>query len=274
MGQKFYNQPQMIVGSKALVTVQSPRTDTIENIYETQVKRQAASNSSVPILMVDINVNESIDNKLQEILEQGNQIRTIAGFLADADSSIFSFVSQRYLRAASSQEWQAFQQAIFPNNLTIASIDSPRRSNLGSSSTKPIPEISCKNSICFEKLEHSALNNRDRNFQSLVAHISKPISGSHKTPSHNILVEGKTQIPNSIPADSFFSSSLGSNSDFFSQALIEIETYRFKTSKKNISALIKDISRSDFNVITHPQHPFGANDGYTIHYLECFGFAF
>jgi cyclic-di-AMP phosphodiesterase PgpH len=244
MGQKFYNQPQMIVGSKALVTIQAPRTDTIENIYETQAKRQAASNSSVPILMVDVNVNQSIDNKLQEILEQGNQIRTIAGSLPDANSSILSFVSQRYLRAASSQEWQAFQHAIFPNNLTIASIGSPRKPNLGSSSTKPIPETSCKNLICFEKVENFALNNRDRNFRSLVAHISKPISGFHKTPSHNILVEGKNQVLNSIPADSFFSSSLGNNSDFFSQALTEIETYRFKTSKKNISALIKEISRS------------------------------
>jgi cyclic-di-AMP phosphodiesterase PgpH len=245
MGQKFYNQPQMIIGSKALVTVSAPYTDTIENIYETQAKRQIASNSSVPILMVDVNINQSIDTKLQEIWEQGNQIRIIAGSLPDyGDTSILSVVSQRYLRAASNQEWQAFQDAISLNNSAIANIPNPRKSNLRSSSTKTTSGISCQDSICFEKLENSPLNNPDkqslippthRNFRSLVAHTSKAISGSHKTSS---------PVPKQIPADISFSSSLDSNDDFLSQALAEIQTYRLITSKQNISALIKEISRS------------------------------
>ncbi len=249
MGQKFYNQPQMIVESKALVTVQAPRTDTIENKYETQAKRQAASNSSTPILMVDVNVNQSIDNKLQEILEQGNQIRTIAGYLPDyTDNSILSVASQRYLRRASSQEWQAFQDAISQNNNSaIANLPSYHKSNQGNSSTKTTPGVSCQDSICFEQLENSALNrdgalhpsDDDRNFRSMVVHTSKAISGSKKIPSQKIL----TQVPNPIPADSSLSNSLDSQ-DLLSQALTEIQTRRLTTSKQNISALIKEISRS------------------------------
>ncbi|NJR17598.1 MAG: HDIG domain-containing protein [Calothrix sp. CSU_2_0] len=244
MGQKFYNQPQMIIGTKALATIQAPHTDTIENIYETQAKRQAASSASTPILMVDVNINQSIDNKLREILEQGNQIRTIAGYLPYyADSSILSVVSQRYLRAASSQEWQAFQDAIFPNNSAIANLPSSHKPNLGSSSTKNTPGISCQDGSCFGQLENSTLN-RDkqslmpptsRNFRSIVAHTSKSMSDSQK-----IL----TQVPNQIPVDSSFSNFLASNNDLLSQAVTEIQTYRLTTSQQNISALIEEISRS------------------------------
>ncbi|PAX60047.1 HD family phosphohydrolase [Brunnivagina elsteri] len=244
MGQKFYNQPQMIIGSKALVTVLAPYTDTIENIYETQEKRQVASNNSVPILMVDVNINQNINEKLQEILEQGNQIRVIAGYLPDyADTTILSVVSQRYLRAASSQEWQAFQDAISPNNSPTTNIPNPHKSHQRSSSTKTISGTNCQDSICFEKLENSPLNNRDKqslmlptaNFRSVAAHTSKKISGSHKISS---------PVPKQLPADTYFSNTLGSNSDFLSQALTEIQTRKLTTSKQNISALIQEISRS------------------------------
>jgi cyclic-di-AMP phosphodiesterase PgpH len=242
MGQKFYNQPQMTIGSKALVTVTAPYTDTIENIYETQAQRQVASNNLAPILMLDVNINQSIDTKLQEILEQGNQIRIIAGYLPDyADTSILSVVSQRYLRAASSQEWQAFQDAIFLNNSAVANIPNPRKSDMGSSSTKTTSGISCQDSICFEKLTNSPLNNREKQslmpeaYRNITAHTSKRISSSHK-----ILPPS----PKQIPADTDLSSYLGSSRDFLSQALTEIQTKRLTTPKQNISALIEEISRS------------------------------
>jgi cyclic-di-AMP phosphodiesterase PgpH len=238
MGQKFYNQPQMTIGNKALVTITAPYTDTIENTYETQAQRQVASNNLTPILMVNVNINQSIDTKIQEILEQGNQIRVIAGYLPDyADTSILSVVSQRYLRAASSQEWQGFQDAIFLNNSAIANIPNSRKSNLGSSSIKSTSGINCHDSICFEKLTNSPLNNREKQslipeaYRNITAHTSKTISSSHKISS---------PLPKQITADT----DLSSNSDLLSQALTEIQTKRLTTPKQNISALIEEISRS------------------------------
>ncbi|BAZ41668.1 hypothetical protein NIES4101_76350 [Calothrix sp. NIES-4101] len=229
MGQKLYNQPQMKAGSKALVTIQAPHTDTIENKYQTQAKRQAASSnsSSVPILMVDENINGQIGQKLQEDLEQGNQIRSIAGsFPYYGDSSVLSVVSQRYLRSASNKEWQVFQEVITRNNSTFASINKSRESRL-EKLLLPKQTGKCQNPFCVETGANPQ-SNHQHNFRSITTDTAKTLPNS------------KQILPKPIPTDL----AEITNSDNLAQALTEIETLRLTTSSEQISALVKEISRS------------------------------
>ncbi|MBE9050581.1 HD family phosphohydrolase [Nostocales cyanobacterium LEGE 11386] len=107
MGHKLYNQPQLTVGTPAPQTMRAPYTASIEDQEETEAQRQAASKSSVPVLMVDVQKTEKINKNLQQLLDEANEIRTTAGSFPFFDTSVLSVSVQHYLRSASASEWQA-----------------------------------------------------------------------------------------------------------------------------------------------------------------------
>ncbi|MTJ06273.1 HD family phosphohydrolase [Anabaena sp. UHCC 0204] len=115
LGHDLYNQPKMKVGNIALQTFIAPYTDNIEDQQETELQRQAAINSSVPILMIDNQTNEQINERLNKILDASNEIRTIVGVFPFFDISVLSIPTQRYLRSLPILEWQKLQ-GILENN--------------------------------------------------------------------------------------------------------------------------------------------------------------
>ncbi|MBD2778186.1 HD family phosphohydrolase [Iningainema sp. BLCCT55] len=112
MGHKLYNQPQLRVGTVAPLTIKAPTFAYIQDRKKTEFQRQAASKSSIPILMVDHSINEQVENDLQQFLTTGNEIRKSMGSLPFFDTFIISLSTQRYLRSCSNWEWQAIQIAI------------------------------------------------------------------------------------------------------------------------------------------------------------------
>ncbi|MEC4886394.1 MAG: HD family phosphohydrolase [Scytonema sp. PMC 1070.18] len=112
LGQKLYNQPQLQVGAVAPQTIKAPTTANIENKRKTEEQRKAVSKSFVPVLMVDARVNEQIQQNLQQLINQGNEIRSAAGAYPFYDTFILSVSTQRYLRSCSQWEWQALLLAI------------------------------------------------------------------------------------------------------------------------------------------------------------------
>ncbi|WP_026082801.1 HD family phosphohydrolase [Mastigocladopsis repens] len=107
MGQKLYNQPQLQVGTVAPQTMKAPATARIENKKKTEEIRKTATTSSLPLLMVDARINAEIKQNLQQILEEGNEIRTPVGSFPFFDTFVLSVSTQRYLRSCSHWEWQA-----------------------------------------------------------------------------------------------------------------------------------------------------------------------
>lgn len=106
MGQRFYNQPKLNVGTVAPQTIKAPSAARIEDTKTTQANRKAARTGSVPMLMLDSVVNEQIDEALQEALEQGKELRQIAGASPFTETSILSTSTQLYLRNCQDSQWQ------------------------------------------------------------------------------------------------------------------------------------------------------------------------
>jgi putative nucleotidyltransferase with HDIG domain len=106
LGHKLYNQPQMRIGATAPQTITAPLTSNIEDKKTTKAQRQAASTSFVPVLMVDTNINREINQNLQQLLEEGDEIRSAAGSFPFFDTLVLSLSTQQYLRSCSNWEWQ------------------------------------------------------------------------------------------------------------------------------------------------------------------------
>ena len=112
IGYKLYNQTQLQVGHPAPQTITAPYTASIEDQKKTEAERQAVSNSSLQMLMIDAATNEQINKNLQQLLDDGNKIRAVAGAFPFFDPVVLSISTQRYLRSCVDSEWQALLVAI------------------------------------------------------------------------------------------------------------------------------------------------------------------
>ncbi|WP_071188798.1 HD family phosphohydrolase [Trichormus sp. NMC-1] len=106
IGHELYNQPQMKVGTIAPQTFIAPQRANIEDHKQTEAERKAVKTNSAPVLMVDAQKNEQIYAHLHQVLNNGNEIRAVAGSFPFFDISVLSIPSQRYLRSCLESEWQ------------------------------------------------------------------------------------------------------------------------------------------------------------------------
>lgn len=112
MGHNLYNQPQLQVGTLSPQTFTAPYPSKIEDYKKTTEHRQAVTKQSLPILMVDTAINEQINHHLEQILENGQKLRTSAGSFPFTDTLSLSISTQRYLRTCSASEWEKFLVAL------------------------------------------------------------------------------------------------------------------------------------------------------------------
>ncbi len=106
MGHQLYNQPQMKVGTIAPQTFIAPYSASIEDQKQTEAKRKTVTTNSVPVLMIDAKKNEQIKKHLQRVIDEGNEIRAVAGSFPFFDISVLPIPTQRYLRSCLESEWQ------------------------------------------------------------------------------------------------------------------------------------------------------------------------
>jgi putative nucleotidyltransferase with HDIG domain len=235
MGHKLYNQPQLQVGRISLQTVRAPYTSTIEDKHKTNAQRNAASNSSEQILMIDTKINQNINQGLQEIFSKGNEIRTIAGSFPYFDTFALSISTQRYLRGASNLEWQAFLITIDkPSEVKLAA---PPLIGKATESLRTCNKLACVQKVTPKeyRIEDSGLDLDNPNLRSVASGIS---------------VTKGNQLPDKITLKSSQSSTqrltntiIPGNADF-TQAASEFEAYRLMTSELNISALVNRITQA------------------------------
>lgn len=121
MGHKLYSQPQLHEGAIATETIVAPYTATIEDKQQTEILREAARDNSRQWLMVDKRVNETIEQNLQQLLQQGNEIRKRAGSFPFFDTEVLRAYTQNYLRSTSEQEWKQLLLFLADGNDNVAS---------------------------------------------------------------------------------------------------------------------------------------------------------
>ncbi|MCC5666950.1 HD family phosphohydrolase [Nostoc sp. CHAB 5784] len=145
MGHKLYNQTQLQVGNPAPQTITAPYTASIEDQKKTESQRQAVSQTSLQVLMVDARMNQQINENLQQLLDNGNEIRAVAGAFPFFDPIVLSISTQRYLRSCPESEWQVLLVAVENTKNqhkkgTGQTAASSRRSSIAAPNQTPTPQ--------------------------------------------------------------------------------------------------------------------------------------
>lgn len=107
MGNRFYNQPKLDVGTRAPQTIKAPANANIPDIKTTEEQRKAARIGAVAVLMRDRAVERSTYQDLQRLLGHGSELRQLAGEFPFLPTSVLSRNSQVYLRECPEWEWRA-----------------------------------------------------------------------------------------------------------------------------------------------------------------------
>ncbi len=196
IGNKLYNQTQLKIGDPAPQTIRAPYTDSIEDKKKTDTERRIASKGFIPVLMIDSRINQQINENLQQLLDDGNEIRAIAGAFPFFDTTTLSRSSQRYLRSCPEPEWQAVIVALenhrkqyqkttgrTPASSRPLSIAAPNQlppkynfqnTELGSDETKPVDFYQNTDfTQAIKELEAYQLRISEKSFSSVIAQISQ-----------------------------------------------------------------------------------------------------
>ncbi len=106
LGQRYYRQPELQVGTIAPKTIEAPYEATVVDVETTENKRAAARNGAVPVLMPDTSVNDRIYNSLNSLFQQADILRSKVGLFPFLNPQLVSQETQHYVRSASPQEWE------------------------------------------------------------------------------------------------------------------------------------------------------------------------
>jgi cyclic-di-AMP phosphodiesterase PgpH len=107
IGYRFYDEPQLAIGTIAPQSLKAPATVRIVDHRTTEANRKAARTAGTPVLMIDKLANQKIYQTLQTLLREGDDLRRQVGSLPYIEPSMLSTSAQRYLRQAPEWEWRS-----------------------------------------------------------------------------------------------------------------------------------------------------------------------
>ncbi len=105
MGQRYYRQPELQVGTLSPKTVLAPDDASVVDQQTTEEQRSAARNGAVPVLVPDPTVNERITNSLDSLFNQAEIVREQAGQFPLFDGRQLSTSTQTYIRESPAADW-------------------------------------------------------------------------------------------------------------------------------------------------------------------------
>ncbi|MGK7934000.1 MAG: HD family phosphohydrolase [Microcystaceae cyanobacterium] len=109
VGYRYYNQPQLAVGTVAPETIFAPKDGSFEDPKTTEKKRKAAETSIIPLLKRDPNKTIQLRVQVSQTLEEIQKLRNSAGAFPSLPTDFLSIEAQRYLRNTSEEEWEIIQ---------------------------------------------------------------------------------------------------------------------------------------------------------------------
>ncbi|MBK1987474.1 HD family phosphohydrolase [Sphaerospermopsis aphanizomenoides BCCUSP55] len=210
IGHEFYNQPQMRIGTVAPQTFIALYSTSIEDKEKTEAKRKAVKTNSQPVLMINTQINQQINENLRQILEYGHELRAVAGYFPFANVTILSVTTQRYLRSCLEPEWQQLKIALETyqkqNDKLLILRSSPTDRNLFSRpirspllplSPPKIKEESNTGNPDFDQalaeLKTYSINTSAQNLSSLIAQISEIRQGYKQASEKLVKIEAERQ---------------------------------------------------------------------------------
>ncbi len=138
LGQRFYNQPGLQVGSIAPQTIYAPDTAAVEDRQTTADRRRDARNGTLPVLKLDIATTRAVFSDLNGLIAQINRLRQQAGLLPLLPTDILSTPIQAYLRSCEDGVWFKLRGLIIPlSGDTLPSPNVVRRAVLADPTLSP-----------------------------------------------------------------------------------------------------------------------------------------
>ncbi len=106
IGHRFYNEPQLSVGTPAPQTIRAPKAVRVEDEAATEAARKEALQRALRIFMVSETLTQRIQASLDQYLDETNQLRKIAGPFPFVETGLLSTSTQGYLRQMGTPEFQ------------------------------------------------------------------------------------------------------------------------------------------------------------------------
>ena len=107
MGQRFYRQPELQVGTISPKTILAPTDGVVTDIDTTEARRAAARSGAVPVLIPDPEKSTQIRNSLDNLLQQADILRRQSGHFPFLEVNLLSLPTQQYIREAPPTEWRS-----------------------------------------------------------------------------------------------------------------------------------------------------------------------
>ncbi|WOD38269.1 HDIG domain-containing metalloprotein [Nodosilinea sp. E11] len=114
LGQRFYNQPGLQVGSIAPNTIFAPGDARVEDRETTEERRRDARNGALRVLRVDTTTDEAVLRSLNNLMAQVGDIRRQAGNVPFVSTGVLSTEVQTYLRQSDDATWLKVRSLIDP----------------------------------------------------------------------------------------------------------------------------------------------------------------
>ena len=124
IGYRFYNQPQLSVGTEAPMTIIAPRDGTFEDPKTTEEKRKEVRTGIVPVLQRDVQLTSQLKLDLAEAIAEIDQFREQTAPFPFISVDLIPLEIQHELRTATEKDWQTIvnelttDKTISPNQLT------------------------------------------------------------------------------------------------------------------------------------------------------------
>lgn len=144
LGHRFYNAPKLDVGKAAPQTIYAPETATVQDKKATEERQKAARTSAISVLMLDQSINQQIRETIQQQIDQGNELRQLAGPFPFVKTSVLSIQTQSYLRKVSEADWQKILSIADP---TASLSEGGSRSNVKGLKVSKLPDVNQRRAL-------------------------------------------------------------------------------------------------------------------------------
>ena len=119
VGYRFYNQPQLAVGSIAPVTIYAPQDGEFLDEKTTESKRKEIRTGIIPRLQRDKQQTQWLKEQRREFLEHINQLRRLGSPFPYLDLQRAGLLAQQSLRSASAADWQLVRQSLLAEPVVV-----------------------------------------------------------------------------------------------------------------------------------------------------------
>ncbi|WP_107670951.1 HD family phosphohydrolase [Cyanothece sp. BG0011] len=120
IGYRFYNQPQLSVGTVSPVKVVAPKDGTFEDEKTTEEKRKEVRTGIIPILQRDAQLTSQLKGELTETIIEIRQFRQEVGAFPFISVSSIPLATQQYLRSIDEKTSQTIRSTLLNDNAQTA----------------------------------------------------------------------------------------------------------------------------------------------------------